>query len=66
VWPMTADFARVYPPYTWIPASAGMTNGACRGAQPLCVSSLSPKIGVDLQQYAARSLSEEYTSTGMT
>ena len=27
----------LYPPYTWIPAQAGMTRyGACRGAKPLC------------------------------
>jgi len=29
----------------WIPAFAGMTDGACRGANPLCVSSLTPKTG---------------------
>jgi hypothetical protein len=28
-----------------IPASAAMIYGACRGASPLCISSLPPKIG---------------------
>jgi hypothetical protein len=29
---LAADFALLYPPYTWIPACAGMTiSGACRG-----------------------------------
>jgi hypothetical protein len=33
-----ADFAALYPPYTWIPAFAGMTEyGACRGAEPIRV-----------------------------
>jgi len=30
---MTADFALLYPPYNWIPASAGMTErGEAKGA----------------------------------
>jgi hypothetical protein len=33
----------LYPPCTWIPACAGMTEeGACRGAKALCVTHCSP------------------------
>jgi len=46
--------------FAWIPAYAGMTNGACRGAKPLCVSSLSPKTGgskgVDQATYGNRTI----------
>jgi hypothetical protein len=43
---LAADFAPLYPPYTWIPAFAGMTrSGACRGVlEPASATPWNPSL----------------------